>query len=55
MKIKKLLLPTLLSIATMPIQAADLPNITILATGGTIAGSQKKYGNLSLSSWAAKY
>lgn len=54
MKIKKLLLPTLLSIATMPIQAADLPNITILATGGTIAGSQK-YGNLSLSSWAAKY
>lgn len=25
----------------MPIQAADLPNITILATGGTIAGSQK--------------
>ncbi len=28
MKIKKLLLPTLLSIATMPIQAADLPNIT---------------------------
>ncbi|HDL5699072.1 TPA: L-asparaginase 2 [Mannheimia haemolytica] len=41
MKIKKLLLPTLLSIATMPIQATDLPNITILATGGTIAGSQK--------------
>ncbi|VEI46849.1 L-asparaginase II [Actinobacillus equuli] len=39
MKLKKLALSAVLSIAISSVYAAELPNITILATGGTIAGS----------------
>lgn len=39
MKLKKLALFTMLGFSISMVQAAELPNITILATGGTIAGS----------------
>lgn len=39
MKLKKLALLTMLGFSISMVQAAELPNITILATGGTIAGS----------------
>lgn len=39
MKLKKLALLTMLGFSISMTQAAELPNITILATGGTIAGS----------------
>lgn len=39
MKLKKLALSAVLSMAISSVYAAELPNITILATGGTIAGS----------------
>lgn len=39
MKLKKLALLTMLGLSISMVQAAELPNITILATGGTIAGS----------------
>ncbi|OOF88794.1 L-asparaginase 2 [Rodentibacter ratti] len=39
MKLKKLALLTMLGFSISIVQAAELPNITILATGGTIAGS----------------
>ncbi|MCX2961166.1 L-asparaginase 2 [Rodentibacter caecimuris] len=39
MKLKKLAVLTMLGFSISTVQAAELPNITILATGGTIAGS----------------
>ena len=39
MKLTKLALCTLFGLGVSIANAADLPNITILATGGTIAGS----------------
>lgn len=41
MKFKKLFLASVLSSFLVTANAAELPNITILATGGTIAGSQQ--------------
>ena len=39
MKLKKLTALIMLGLGVSVAQAAELPNITILATGGTIAGS----------------
>ena len=39
MKLKKLTALMMLGLGVSVAQAAELPNITILATGGTIAGS----------------
>ena len=39
MKLKKLTALMMLGLGFSVAQAAELPNITILATGGTIAGS----------------
>ncbi|OOF58815.1 L-asparaginase 2 [Rodentibacter genomosp. 2] len=39
MKLKKLAVLTMLGFSISTVQATELPNITILATGGTIAGS----------------
>ena len=39
MKLKKLTALMMLGLGFSAAQAAELPNITILATGGTIAGS----------------
>ena len=39
MKLKKLTALMMLGLGVSVVQAAELPNITILATGGTIAGS----------------
>lgn len=39
MQLKKLTLATLLALSAFSASAAELPNLTVLATGGTIAGS----------------
>ncbi|MDG2955091.1 L-asparaginase 2 [Bisgaard Taxon 10/6] len=39
MRLKKLTLATLLALSAFSASAAELPNLTVLATGGTIAGS----------------
>jgi len=44
MKLKKLTALMMLGLGVSVAQAAELPNITILATGGTIAGSGETAG-----------